>query len=318
MALTLQQLYYAIVIAEAGSLNKASERLYVAQPTLTGVLQDLERETGITIFNRSGRGVTLTNDGAEFIVYAQKVYDQYESLQAKYGKQRQVRKKFGISAQHYSFAVKAFVEMAKKYDSAEYDFAVRETKTSEVISDVATMKSEIGIIFLSEFNAGFMNKLLKSNGLSFNRLIRCQAYVYLWKEHPLASRESISFAELEPYPCLTFEQGDAGSFYYSEEILTTVEYPRIIKTTDRATMLNLMVGLNGYILCSGIICEELNGSDYVAVPFRPDEGHPNSIIEIGYITRKNTILSDQGQVYIQEVREYLSRCENALREETDA
>ena len=310
--MTLQQLYYAIVIAEAGSLSKASERLYVAQPTLTGVLQDLERETGIVIFNRGGRGVTLTNDGAEFIVYAQKVYDQYESLLAKYGKGGAVRKKFGISAQHYSFAVKAFVEMAKKYDSSEYEFAVRETKTSEVISDVATMKSEIGIIFLSEFNAGFMNKLLKSNGLVFTRLIRCQAYVYLWKEHPLAGEASISFDQLEPYPCLTFEQGDAGSFYYSEEILTTVEYPRIIKTTDRATMLNLMVGLNGYILCSGIICEELNGSDYVAVPFRPDEGHPNSVIEIGYITRKNTMLSSQGQVYIQEVQAYLNRCENAL------
>ena len=312
MRVTLQQLYYAIVIAEAGSLSKASERLYVAQPTLTGVLQDLERETGIVIFNRGGRGVTLTNDGAEFIVYAQKVYDQYESLLAKYGKGGAVRKKFGISAQHYSFAVKAFVEMAKKYDSSEYEFAVRETKTSEVISDVATMKSEIGIIFLSEFNAGFMNKLLKSNGLVFTRLIRCQAYVYLWKEHPLAGEASISFDQLEPYPCLTFEQGDAGSFYYSEEILTTVEYPRIIKTTDRATMLNLMVGLNGYILCSGIICEELNGSDYVAVPFRPDEGHPNSVIEIGYITRKNTMLSSQGQVYIQEVQAYLNRCENAL------
>ena len=313
--MTLQQLYYAIVIAEAGSLSKASERLYVAQPTLTGVLQELERETGITIFNRGGRGVTLTNDGAEFIVYAQKVYDQYENLQAKYGKQGSVRKKFGISAQHYSFAVKAFVEMAKRYDSSEYEFAVRETKTSEVISDVATLKSEIGIIFLSEFNSGFMNKLLKSNGLVFKRLIRCQAYVYLWKEHPLAGEESISFNQLEPYPCLTFEQGDAGSFYYSEEILTTVEYPRIIKTTDRATMLNLMVGLNGYILCSGIICEELNGSDYVAVPFRPDENHPNSIIEIGYITRKNTVLSQQGQVFIEEVKAYLSRCENALRDD---
>ena len=313
--MTLQQLYYAIVIAESGSLSKASERLYVAQPTLTGVLQDLERETGITIFNRGGRGVSLTNDGAEFIVYAQKVYDQYENLLAKYGKEGAVRKKFGISAQHYSFAVKAFVEMAKKYDSSEYEFAVRETKTSEVISDVATMKSEIGIIFLSEFNAGFMNKPLKSNGLGFNRLIRCQAYVYLWKNHPLAGEESISFDMLEPYPCLTFEQGDAGSFYYSEEILTTVEYPRIIKTTDRATMLNLMVGLNGYILCSGIICEELNGSDYVAVPFRPDEGHPNSIIEIGYITRKNTNLSRQGQVYIDEVRAYLSRCDHALADD---
>ena len=305
--MTLQQLHYAITISEAGSLNKAAEILYVAQPSLSSAIQELERELGITIFHRSGRGVTLTNDGTEFISYARQLYAQYEGMLEKYGKGGSVKKKFGISLQHYSFAVKAFVEMTRGFDPAEYEFAIRETRTHDVITDVSTQRSEIGIIYRSEFNASAIDKLLRSNGLEFHHLIACRAYVYLWKGHPLAQREQISFAELAPYPCLSFEQGENNSFYLAEEILSTLDYPRTIKATDRATMLNLMVGVNGYMLCSGIICEELNGTDYVVIPFEGDAEHPNSEMEIGYILKKNVVLSKMGKLYLQELEKYLER-----------
>ena len=303
--MTLTQLNYIITIAETKSINKAAELLYVSQPSLTSAVQELEKELGIILFNRSGRGVTLTNDGAEFLLYAKQLYGQYETILEKYGENGSLKKKFGVSTQHYSFAVKAFVDMAKQFDMSKYEFAIRETKTAEVISDVSTMKSEIGVLYLSEFNRKSMEKLLRSAGLEFHHLIDCQAYVYLWKNHPLAKEESISFSQLSDYPCLAFEQGDNSSFYFAEEILSTNEYPRIIRANDRATMLNLMVGLNGYTLCSGIICEELNGNEFAAVPFRDDEENHNSVMEIGYVVRKNAMPGKVGEMYIVALKKYL-------------
>ena len=303
--MTLQQLNYIITISETGSINKAAEKLYVSQPSLTSAIKELERELGIVVFNRTGKGVTLTADGLDFLPYARQVYGQYLSLLEKYGKGGSRRQKFGVSCQHYSFAVKAFVEMAKGYDMAKYEFAIRETRTLDVINDVARLQSEIGILYLSDFNRKAILKLLSSSGLSFHHLINCNAYVYLWKGHPLADRKSISLQDLEPYPCLSFEQGDSSSFYFAEEILSTNEYPRSIKTNDRATNLNLMTGLNGYTLCSGIICEELNGPDYIAIPYEPDGNNPNSVMDVGYIVKNNAILSEPGQRYLAEIKRYL-------------
>ena len=300
--MTLQQLKYVLAIAETGSMNKAAEQLYVSQPSLTASVQELEKETEIKIFNRTGRGVTLTNDGAEFLLYARQVVGQFDILSEKYTGKGKIKKKFGVSTQHYSFAVKAFVEMVKKFDTAKYEFAVRETKTAEIISDVATLRSEIGIIYLNDFNRKSLTKLLKSNGLEFHALTKCSPYVYLWKGHPLANQEKISFEQLADYPCLSFEQGDNSTFYLAEEILSTNDYQRTIKANDRATMLNLMIGLNGYTLCSGIICEELNGSNYIAVPFETEN---DELMEIGYITLKNVILSKMAEIYISELKEYL-------------
>ena len=303
--MTLIQLHYLIVIAETNSLNKAAEQLYVSQPSLTSAIKELEKELGVTLLYRSGRGVTLTNDGVEFLLYAKQLYSQYEAVLEKYGMGGAHKKKFGVSTQHYSFAVKAFVDMAKEFDMSRYEFAVRETRTAEVIRDVSTMKSEIGILYLCDFNRKSMEKLLKSASLAFHHLIECQAYVYIWKNHPLAKGKTIRFEQLNGYPCLSFEQGDNSSFYFAEEILSTNEYSQVIKANDRATMLNLMVGLNGYTLCSGIICEELNGSDYIAVPFQEDEQNPNSVMEIGYVVRKNTILSKMGELYVDKLKKYL-------------
>ncbi len=304
--MTIQQLKYAIAIAEAGSINKAAEILYISQPSLTSAIRSLENESGFPIFNRSGRGVSLTAEGVDFLLYARQVVNQYEELLQHIGKSAEKKKTFGVSTQHYSFAVKAFVELVKEFDTSEYEFAIRETKTKEVISDVSELRSEIGILYMSDFNRSAITRLLKGAGLEFHHLIDCNAYVYMWSGHPLAKKKSIGFDELKDYPCLSFEQGDTASFYYAEEILSTEEYTRMIKANDRATMLNLMVGLNGYTLCSGIICEELNGDDYVAVPFKADTAEGSSVMEIGYITRKNMLISNIGKLYIEHIREYLN------------
>lgn len=305
--MTLQQIHYLITIAETGSLNKASELLYISQPSLTGAVKELERELGFTIFNRTGRGVTLTENGIDLVAHARQVWAQYETLQDHFQSSGSRKHRFGVSTQHYSFAVQAFVSLVKAYDTSRYEFAIRETRTQEVISDVTSLRSEIGVLYLSDFNRAALGKLFRTGDLTFTPLCHCNAYVYLWRGHPLASCEAITFDQLTDYPCLSFEQGGSGSFYFAEEILTTKEYPRTIHTSDRATNLNLMLALNAYTLCSGVICEELNGPEYIAVPFRGDADNQNSVMEIGYLTRRNHLLSDPGQRYVQELRSYLEK-----------
>ena len=303
--MTLTQLNYFITIAAARSMNRAAEQLYVSQPSLTSAIQELEKELEVTLFYRSGHGVTLTNDGAEFLMYAKQLYSQYEQILEKYGKNGTLKKKFAVSAQHYSFAVKAFANMAKEFDMAEYEFAIRETRTLEVITDVATLRSEIGVLYLCDLNRQSIKKLLGGNGLEFHHLIDCRPYVYLWQGHPLANEESIRFEQLKDYPCLSFEQGEGASFYLAEEILATAEYPKIIKANDRATMLNLMVALGGYTLCSGIICEELNGDAYRAIPFSGQEADTAGMMEVGYIMKKNIKPSFVGEKYVEALKAYL-------------
>ena len=287
-------------------MNKAAETLFISQPSLTNAVKDLEKEVGISIFLRTSRGVIPTREGEEFLLYARQLYQQYELIHEKYIETKNIKRKFGASTQHYSFVVKAFVDTVKQFGTLNYEFAIRETKTFDVICDVGNFKSEIGLLYLNDFNRKVIEKMLDENDCEFKKLIDCDAYVYIWKNHPLADRKSISFDELKDYPCLSFEQGENGSFYFAEEILSTNEYQRTIKATDRATMLNLMVGLNGYTLCSGIICEELNGEDYIAVPFEADEDNPNSSMEIGYIIKKNTVPSQIGDVFIKELSRYLN------------
>lgn len=304
--MTLNQISYIIKISELGSMNKAAEKLFISQPTLTNAVKELENELGIHIFKRNGKGTVPTPEGEDFLVYARQLYQQFELLKEKYIDHTKIKRKFKVSSQHYSFAVKAFVETVKQYDMEKYEFAFREEKTREVIDDVSNFRSEIGVLYINRFNEKVIKKLLRDRNLELKNLIECKAFVYIWKNHPLARKDSISFSDLNDYPCLSFEQGETDSFYLSEEILSTNEYPKIIKATDRSTMLNLMVGLNGYTLCSGIICKELNGSDFIAVPYHSDEKNPNPQMHIGYIVKKDMPLSSIGEKYITELKKYLS------------
>ena len=297
--MTLVQLKYAITVAGQNSLNDAAKVLFISQPSLSSAIRSLENEVGFDIFIRSKNGITLTTKGAEFIGYAKSVMEQYELLDAKYISHTEVKKTFSVSMQHYTFAVNAFVELVKQYGMDEYEFEVHETKTHEVIENVKNRKSEIGILYLNDFNRNVLNKLFAEYELQFQPLLECGVYVYMWKGHPLAERDEIALEELDEYPCLGFAQGEHNSFYFAEEVLSTYQYKRFIRANDRATLLILMVGLNGYTLCSGILCEELNGKDYCAVKLKSDEK-----MTIGYISRKDAPVSAIGQKYLEEMAKY--------------
>lgn len=297
--MTLTQLKYVITVAGENSMNAAAKKLFISQPSLSTAIRELEQEIGIEIFRRTSRGIVITPEGEEFVGYARQVAEQCELIESKYITREKAKRKFGVSMQHYTFAVNAFVEMVKQFGMEKYEFAVRETKTHEVIEDVKNFKSEIGILYVNEFNRKVLQKLFDEYELEFHELLHCSIYVYLWKGHPLAKQQEITLKELEDYPCLSFEQGNYNSFYYAEEVLSNYQYKQLIKANDRATLLNLMVGLNGYTLCSGILCEELNGSDYCAVKLQSDE-----IMTIGYLKRKGIALSELGQKYVEELSKY--------------
>lgn len=300
--MTLQQLRYAVAIADHKSMNKAAAELFITQPSLSNTIKDLENEIHIEIFSRSNRGIAITPQGEEFLGYARQMLDHYRLIEERYVENAVSKKKFSVSMQHYTFAVEAFIRMAKKFGMEEYEFAVHETKTSEVIENVRLNRSEIGIIYKNEFNEKFIDKILRENDLEFISLFNCKIYVYMSKGNPLAKKSVIDFEDLQQYPCLSFEQGDNNSFYFAEEVFSTYDYRQIIKADDRATLLNLMVGLNGFTLCSGIICAELNGDEYAAVPLNAKE-----TMTIGYIKHRRMPLSMLGEKYIEELLKYKGR-----------
>lgn len=306
--MTLQQLKYAITVADNQSMNEAAKELFISQPSLSNAIRELEKEIGICIFTRSNKGITVSSDGAEFLGYARQVVEQTALLEEKYLGKSASKVKFSVSTQHYSFVVNAFVDLISAYNADYYDFMLRETRTYEIIEDVKNLTSEVGILYLNEFNRKVILKMLKENNLEFQELFTASPHVFIGRNNPLAVKKKIKLKELEEYPCLSFEQGEYNSFYFAEEILSTLPHKKSIKVSDRATLFNLLIGLNGYTLCSGVISEELNGKDIIALPLEA-EGEQMCI---GYVTHKNAMLSRLGEWYIEKLKETIAKNYNQI------
>ena len=306
--MTLQQLKYALIVAETGSMNKAAESLFISQPTLTNTIRGLEEESGVTIFTRTNRGVNLTSEGSDFLFYARKVCDQYDQLKWRYDGKGHTKRIFSVSTQHYSFVCRAFTEVVKKYDASMYQFSILETSTRKVIEDVSSQQSEVGVIFLSNFNRTGVESSLIENGLKFHSLIKCNFYVYLGRNHPLANEELINFEDIIQYPLLTYEQGKDSPLYMAEEILGEQDYPYTIKVSDRASMLQIMKDLNGFTFCSGAVRGAVGGSDYKVIPLKRSSHLPYSSMEIGYILKG--VVSDIGENFIKELHKASPRGED--------
>lgn len=294
--ITLQQLHYFIEVAAEGSITGAAELLYVAQPTMSASMKDLENRVGRTLLVRSARGVTLTDEGVEFLGYARQVVEQMSLLEQRYLGRPPSRRLLGVSAQHYSFVVEAFIRMVQSGDAAQYEFSLRETRTWDIIEDVRTLRSEVGILFRNDFNRKVIDKLLRDSGLIFHPLFAAVPHIFIARKNPLATRDRVTLDDLADLPRLTFDQGANNSFYFAEEILSTLSSKREIRVSDRATIFNLMIGLDGYTISTGIISDDLD-PEIVAIPLDVDES-----IEIGWISHSGIPLTAQAQRYLAEVR----------------
>jgi DNA-binding transcriptional LysR family regulator len=295
--MTLQQLKYILTIVSCGSISEAAKQLFISQPSLSNAVKEIEQEIGLEIFLRSAKGISLSNEGVEFLSYARQVVEQAELLEQRYMNKKPSKKLCSISTQHYAFAVQAFVSLLKDLDTNEYECTLRETRTYEIIEDLRHLRSEVGILYLNEFNRKIIQKILKESELIFHPLFVAYPHVFISTAHPLAAKTIIDIEDLDEFPCLAFEQGEYNSFYFSEEILSTRAYKKKISVSDRATLFNLLIGLNGYTISSGVLNSDLNGEQITSVRLRTEE-----TMQIGYITNKKVNLSLLAAAYVQKLR----------------
>lgn len=300
--MTLQQLKYVIEVANRGSINEAAKRLFISQPSLSNAIKDLEEELQLAIFERSNKGISLSKEGVEFLSYARQVVEQAELLESRYLNAKPSPQHFSVSTQHYAFAVNAFVSLVQEYGQDEYELTLRETKTYEIIEDVKRLRSEIGILYLNEFNSKVINKMLKTASLQFNSLFTAKPHIFISNKNPLAKQSIVTIDQLQNYPYLSFDQGEFNSFHFSEEILSTMSHKKSIRVNDRATLFNLLIGLNGYTISTGVLSADLNGNEIIPVPLDCEE-----TINVGWISHRNASLSKLGAAYIQSLMEAISK-----------
>ncbi len=298
--MTIIQLKYVIALANASSMREAASKLFVSQPALSATIRELEEELGIKIFERNNKGIALTNEGREFLTYAKQAVSQYQVIEDRYVESERDKVHFSVSMQHYVFAVKAFLNAIREFSYSKYTYSVQETKTDEVLINVKDLKSEIGIISYSKGNENIFRKLFREYGLSFHPLMVRDTYAYLWKDHPLADREEISLEDLKEYPCISFDQSSESEFYLSEEALGEYDFVKRIKSNDRATSMEIMAGMNGFSIGTGIMTESVAiSNDLVCIKLKEDDP-----LTIGYIIRTGNALSDIGQRYVEELEKY--------------
>ena len=296
----IQQLEYLERIVEAGSINEAAKRLFLTQPSLSNAVKELENEMGIQIFQRSSGGISLTAEGREFMTYSKQILDQVNLMNERYKNGQQRKQSFSVSAQHYAFVVHAFVELIKSVNANEYQFTLRETETQNIFNDLAQFKSELGILYTNGFNQKIMQRLFKENNLIFTPLFVAKPHIFVSRYNPLTSKSSVNLSDLEDFPYLSYEQGEVNSFYFSEEILSTLSHKKSIKVSDRATIFNLMVGLNGYTISSGIISSKLNDDKIVAIPLNVDDD-----ITMGWLKHRQVELSPLAERYLTMLKEHI-------------
>lgn len=297
----IQQLQYVIKIVETGSMNEAAKQLYITQPSLSNAVRNLETEMGIQIFIRNPKGITLTKDGMEFLSYARQILEQTALLEERYKGDNTSRELFSVSSQHYAFVVNAFVALFNGTDMTQYELFLRETRTWEIIDDVKNFRSEIGVLFLNSYNRDVLTKLFDDNSLIATTLFTTTPHIFVSKSNPLANRKKLSMKDLEDYTYLSYDQGLHNSFYFSEEMMSQIPHPKSIVVSDRATLFNLMIGLDGYTVATGILNSKLNGDEIVAIPLDVDD-----VIDIVYIRHDKANLSKMGQKFIDYLLEEVS------------
>lgn len=298
--MNISQIRYVLEVAASSSMREAAKRLYISQPALSASIRELEEEIGILLFERSNKGIALTDEGREFLVYAKKAVSQYEILEERYLSNDADRERFSVSTQHYNFAIKAFTSVIDESKLGKYTFSIHETKTGKVLEDVRDLKSQVGVISFSAANEDLIRKLIKEYQLEFTPLMKRETYVYIWKDHPFANRKEISIEEMREYPCIAFDQSDDSNFYLSEEAMADYAFEKLIKSDDRATSMELIAALNGYSIGSGMLSQEdsvLQG--LVSVKLKEEDP-----LTIGYIIRKNSKLSPYGTAYVKALKKF--------------
>lgn len=271
--MTIQSLRYIVAVAEAGSITEAAKKLHISQPSLSAAVKEAEREVGFNIFTRSRSGIALTKEGVEFLGYARQVIQEMRLLEDRFILNQPEKQRFCVSTQHYTFTANAFVEMVQEFGRERFEFILNETQTHQILEDVKNRFCDLGIL--------------------------AAPHAFLRAEHPLAGRASVTLKDLQPYPRLNFLQGNYESADFSEEPFSTVFAEKEIRVSDRAAIVNLMIGLDGYTISTGIFPEYLQGRQIISVPLAEQE-----TMHISYVLCKEQGLSALGRIYVNALKKY--------------
>lgn len=297
--MTLQQMRYLIVIAECGSISAAAQALFVSQPSLSGALKEVERETGVSVFRRTNHGVEPTPEGLELLAMVRQVVQMDDMIAARYGRGGEGAAEFlSVSGQRYSFVTEAFAALMRARSGSRYSFALRETDTREVIDDVRALRSELGVLCLTSLNRGVIMRELDRAGLAFELALSAAPRLLVRAQHPLCARSSVRLEELEPYPRVVFDQGGGASAFYSEEPLPEAPFCGSIAVRDRSSIAAVLNLTDAYTIATGLRTQGMD-EGVITVPLATDER-----MEIGCIRNPRIALSDLA-------REFLSALQHA-------
>jgi len=290
--LTIQQCKYILKIAECGSLNEAAKQLFVAQSSLSVSVKSLEQELNIKIFERSGTGIYLTGDGAEFVRYARQIAEQSDLIHNRYAS-KPVQQRLYVSTQHYDFVADIFSRMLNEAADGPYRFSLREMKTYDVIRETETAQSDIGILAIKSGDFGIMERYLNKKGLVFVPVLEAHAHVYLRSGHPLTGRSRITAADLKDYPYVSYEQGEHSASFFTEELVIAAA-DKQVEISDRASLMNVLLATDCYTIGTGIMPSKLNQGRIVSIPYES-----RAFYSIGYILRADIRLSSLVKTFVE-------------------
>lgn len=296
--MTIQQCRYVLEIAKTGSFSEAAKQLFIAQSSLSVGVKALEKELGIRIFDRSGNGVYLTDEGAEFINYARQICQSYHFVRERYSKS--VQQKLHIATQHYDFIADIFGALLQDVESESYRFSIREIETYNVIHDVETAYSDIGILAIKDSNYDIMKRYLGRRKLRFTPALTVKPHVFFRRAHPLADKEKLTCTELKSYPYVSYTQGEHSGDYFTEELMDPTYADKHIEISDRATLMNVLMTTDCYTVGTGIMPSALNKGDIVSVPLESTDTYI-----IGYILNEERKVSPMTQTFIHRLESTL-------------
>ena len=300
--MTLQQFRYIVEISKHNSISKAASALYVTQPSISKAVREMENNLGITILDRTNKGVVFTKEGMELLFYAKMLLEQAESVVYHFNKQKTTDlTKFSISSQHYGFTIEAVANLMDYFAQRKYELTILEGKTTDVIDDVCTSRSILGILSFTALNKAFFERYFISNSLVFTPLSSLKQHVFLRKKHPLAKLKSITLAQLKDYPYLTYQQDDV-LLHFAEEAINMDNINKLLYLKDQGTMNNLLANTDGYNLGTGCIVDNYMNPNIISIPLEE-----SNLIQVGLVKRNDVFLSEELLVYIDFLKAALAK-----------
>lgn len=304
--MTIQQCKYVLEISKTGSFNEASKRLFIAQSSLSASIRSLEKEFGIEIFTRTRNGVCLTEEGAEFVRYAEQMVEHNNFIENRY-RANTNRKKLHIVTQHYDFVADIFCGLLRETEDDKFYFSLRETKTYEVIKEIETASSDIGIIAIKDNDLDLMTRFLGSKNIDFIPVLNAKPHVFIRSGHVLCSRKKIKAEDLIKFPYVSYEQGSHSSTFFTEEIFNGNEVKKHVEISDRATLMNVLLTTDCYTVGTGIMPSALNDGKILSIPFETERFY-----YLGYITNKTCKNMPTVEKFIGQLKSFAEKIENKL------